>query len=241
MMSTGIKRGRFSPIRLLTPKDYNAFVARREAGPAFSWPLRLLTSRVGWRFLGRVVLSAVGWVLQGPVKWVGMRIQAARFPFSPFLWLQHVIRFFYKLTRRGKPLSEKQQVRWGEAAKKLHPKARSFVLKLKGFQAKLPYNWSGQYAPFGDIALKADNDEPDVNLIRHEWAHYWWFHHMTSEQRAEFMRAVEALARKPDVPDDMQYAQELARAYVEGRDARCKVGDRTWIIPLQSNDGYRIV
>ena len=38
----------------------------------------------------------------------------------------------------------------------------------------------------------------------------------------------------------MQPAQEIARAYLEGRDPRCRYGDKVFVVPLQSNDGYRL-
>jgi hypothetical protein len=239
-MSSEARAGRFSARQLLTPKDKEAFDKRYKKSPAATGPFRLMTSRIGWKYLGRVMLSAVGWVLAEPIKWAGRRIQAARSPLSPFLWLKYVTRVIYKLVRRGKPLTEAQEARRKQAAETLHPRARQLVLDIEMFQAKLPHNFGGQYTAFGGVALKAGNDQPSLDLIRHEWAHYWWNHQMTGDERAAFMRRVKALADGPDVPDEMQYAQELARAYYEGRDAICLDGGRRVRIATQSNDGYRI-
>lgn len=239
-MSAKVHKGRFSSQRLLTPEDHHSLVEHCGEGSGLAQSLRLLSCRAGWRYLGRVVLSGVGWVLAGPLWWLAAHIQRAWFPLSPFTWLRHLLRFVYKLVRRGRPLSEAQEARWREAAEALHPEARRLVLALKGFQARLPHGWGGQYTAFGDIALRAGQDQPDLDLLRHEWAHYWWFHHMTREERAAFMQAVEALAQAPDVPDSTQPAQEIARAYLEGRDAHCRTGKQKVVIPLQSNDGYRV-
>lgn len=239
-MSTGQSAGRFSVHRLLTPKDKQAFEKRHKAGSASTSVLRLLSSRVGWKYVWRVLLSALGGLLGGPIQWFGRRIQAARSPLSPLFWLQRIIRFFYRLFRHAEPLSEAQEARRREAAEALHPQARPLVLALEMFQSKLPHNWGGQYTAFGGVALKAGNDKPSLDLIRHEWAHYWWSHQMTGDERAAFMQEVEALADAPDLPEEMQYAQEVTRATYEARDPVFREGNKKLRIPLQSNDGYRV-
>lgn len=239
-MADNARAGQFSPQRLLTPRDYQTFLKLREASLPLPKALMVLSGKVGWRYLWRVLLRATGGALMGLIHWGGRRIQAARFPLSPFFWLQYVWRFAYKLRHRARPLSEAQVARLREAAEGLHPEARPRVLSIKTFQARLPRNWRGQYTPFGDIALYADQDEPDPNLIRHEWAHYWWSHQMTGEERAAFVKAAKRLAANLDVSGELLYAQEIARAVLQHRDALCEVDGRKWRIPLQSNDGYRV-
>lgn len=231
---------RFSPRMLLTPGDYQLFATRRDAGPAASWPLWLLVNPVGRRYLWRVLLCALGRWLEGPLHGVAPRIQAARAPLSPFTWLRVLFRLVYKLVRRARPLSAAQAARLREAAQPLHPEAQRILLELPVFQARLPHGWIGQYTAFGEIALKAGHDDPAPDLIRHEWAHHWWFHHLTPQDRAAFMEAIRALAAQPDLPEEMQPAQEIARAYLEGRNPRCRYGNKVFVVPLQSNDGYRV-
>lgn len=232
----------FSSQRLLTQQDYNIFSQQQKAGNRIS---AVFASDAGRRYLGRLLLAALGVLLSPVAEVLAIAIQGARFRLSPFYWIQSMLK--RNLRKKAIPLTPEQQAGVKAAAGVLHPDARPHVLAIEVLN--LPRlssgNFLGQYTLSGNVLLRLEEGkEVNPDLVRHEWAHYWWGHQMKHRQRRAFVRTVRRMAatiERPAPESPTGAAWSVIDAWANCEDAQGVYPSGTkFSLPMQKTEAYRM-